>query len=143
MRRSPPPRPSSGLVAGKAGWWRGVPVLALAMALAVVLVSGCGSSGSPPPWRSGHPDPSSLSLLDSAQAGSCASGAPDPNQAPAGISFQGREYAQIGRMSPSASAISGAVEIDHTGDWSFWVPSGTFIYVVTPQAIYTYAPGNC
>jgi hypothetical protein len=35
------------------------------------------------------------------------------------------------------------VEIDHTGNWSFWVGSGSSITMVTPQADYTYAPGSC
>jgi hypothetical protein len=107
----------------------------------VIAVSGCGSSGPPPPWRSGHPDPASLSLLDQAQAGSCASAAPDPDQAPAAISFQGEEYVQSTRTTPSG-ASSNAVDIDHTGNWSFWV-TGNDLLMVTPQADYLYAPGNC
>jgi hypothetical protein len=122
--------------------WR-FPVLLLGTGLAVIMVGGCGSSGPPPPWRSGHPDPGSLSLLDSAQAGSCASKAPDPDQAPAAISFTDQEYVQTSRTSSSSSAVPGAVEIDHTGDWSFWVPSKTFIYMVTPLATYTYTLQNC
>jgi hypothetical protein len=141
MRRPPRPRAWSGLVGGEARWCRGVPVPALAIALAVILVSGCGSTGPPPPWRSGHPNPSSLSLLDSAQAGSCASTAPDPNQAPAAITFQGQEYVQSSRQSASASAPN-AVEIDHSGDWSFWV-TGNDLLMDTPQAEYLYSPGNC
>jgi hypothetical protein len=131
-----------GLVGGEARWWRGVPVPVLAIALAVILVSGCGSTAPPPPWRSGHPDPSSLGLLDSAQAGRCASTAPDPNRAPAAISFQGQEYVQSSRQ-PASAAVASALEIDHTGNWSFWVGSGSSITMVTPQADYTYAPGSC
>ena len=136
-------RPSPALVSTGARRRRRLPVLPFVTALAAIALTSCGSSGPPPPWRSGHPDPGSLSLLDSAQAGTCASGAPDPSQAPAAISFRGQEYVQTARKSPSSSSIPGAVEVDHTGDWSFWVPSGTFIYMVTPLATYTYAPGNC
>jgi hypothetical protein len=118
-----------------------IPMLAAATAL--LLVSACGSSSAPPPWRSGHPDPGSLSLLDSAQAGSCAANAPDPSQAPAAISFRGTEYVQTSRGTPSAASLPGGVEIDHTGDWSFWIVSGSALFMLTPQAIYTYAPGNC
>ncbi len=136
-------RPSPALAGGDVPRRWHFPVLLFATGLAVIAVAGCGSSGPPPPWRSGHPDPGSFSLLDSAQAGSCASKAPDPDQAPAAISFKGQEYVQTGRMSPSSSSITGTFEIDHTGDWSFWIPSGNVIYMVTPLAIYTYAPRNC
>jgi hypothetical protein len=121
---------------------RPFPAIAFATALAAIAVAGCGSSGPPPPWRSGHPDPGSLSLLDLAQAGSCASAAPDPDQAPAAISFKGQEYVQSSRQ-PASAAVPSAVEIDHTGNWSFWVGSGSSITMVTPQADYTYAPGSC
>jgi hypothetical protein len=115
-----------------------VPVLT---AVAVFLLSGCGSSGPPPPWRSGHPDPGSLSLLDAAQAGSCASTAPDPDQAPAAISFQGHEYVQASRT-PGPVSVPNAVEIDDTGNWSFWV-TGSVILMVTPQAEYAYDLKSC
>jgi len=143
VRSSSGRRPSPAPIGGDRRWWPRLPILALVTGLAVIVVAGCDSSGPPPPWRSGHPDPGSLGLLDSAQAGSCASKAPDPDQAPAAISFKGEEYVQTSRTSPSSSAVPGAFEIDHTGDWSFWIPSGNFIYMVTPLAIYTYAPRNC
>jgi hypothetical protein len=119
---------------------RGLIPLLAAVALALP-VAACGSSSPPPPWRTGHPDPGSLSLLDSAQAGSCASTAPDPDQAPAAISFQGQEYVQASRQ-PGGVSILGLVEIDHTGDWSFWV-SGSDLLMVTPNADFLYRPGNC
>jgi hypothetical protein len=112
------------------------------MGATLLLVSACGSSGPPPPWRSGHPDPGSLSLLDSAQAGSCAAKAPDPNQAPAAISFQGQEYVQTGSSVYQASP-AGGVEIDHTGDWSFFLVGQTSLTMVTPQADYTYQVESC
>jgi hypothetical protein len=112
------------------------------IALAVVVVSACGSVGPPAPWRSGHPDPGSLSLLDSAQAGKCASAAPDPNQAPAAINFSSHEYVQASRGTPPGSPPNG-LEIDHTGNWSFWVLSPSSIVMVTPQANYTYAQRSC
>jgi hypothetical protein len=122
--------------------WR-FPVLLLETGLAVIMVASCGSSGPPPPWRSGHPDPSSLSLLDSAQAGSCASKAPDPDQAPAAISFQSHEYVQTSRTSASSSAAPGAFEIDHAGDWSFWDEYDGNLTMTTPQADYLYKPASC
>jgi len=114
-----------------------------AAVVGALLLAACGSSAAPSPWRSGHPDPGSLSLLDTSQAGSCAAHVPYPGQAPAAISFQGMEYIQVGRVTSSATSINGAVEIDHTGDWSFWIPSATLIYLLAPAATYTYAPGNC
>jgi hypothetical protein len=119
-----------------------LPILALATGLAVIVVAGCGSSGPPPPWRSGHPDPGSLGLLDSAQAGSCASKAPDPNQAPAAISFKGQEYVQSSRQ-PASASLPSAVDIDHTGNWSFWVGSGSSMTMITPQADYLYQLESC
>ncbi len=121
--------------------WR-VPVLLLATGLAVIMVAGCGSSGSPPPWRSGHPDPGSLSLLDSAQAGRCASKAPDPDQAPAAISFTGQKYVQAGSL-PAQAQPASALEIDHTGNWSFWDDYDGNLTMTTPQADYLYKPASC
>jgi hypothetical protein len=137
---SPEHRPSSALVAGDARWW--CPVLALALALAVMLLAGCGSSGPPPPWRSGHPDPGSLSLLDSAQAGSCASQAPDPDQAPAAIRFGRQEYVQAGSL-PAQAQPASALEIDHTGNWAFWDDDDGNLTMTTPQANYLYTPASC
>ena len=111
-RRSPPPPPQ-----GRSRLLR--PTAAAAMA--VMSSPAAAAPRPPPPWRSGHPDPASLSLLDPAQSGSCAAAAPIPAEAPAAISFQGQEYVQQGRTTSPAST-RGAVEIDHTGDWSFWVP---------------------
>ncbi len=142
MRSSSGRRPSPAPIGGDRRWWPRLPILALVTGLAVIVVAGCGSSGPPPPWRSGHPDPGSLSLLDPAQAGRCASKAPDPNQAPAAISFQGQEYVQSSRQ-PASASLPGAVEIDHTGNWSFWVGTGSGITVVTPQADYLYQLGSC
>jgi hypothetical protein len=142
VRSSSGRRPTPAPIGGDRRWWRRLPILALATGLAVLVVAGCGSSGPPPPWRSGHPDPGSLSLLDSAQAGSCASKAPDPNQAPAAISFQGQEYVQSSPQ-PASASLPGAVEIDHTGNWSFWGGTGSGIMVVTPQADYLYQLKNC
>jgi hypothetical protein len=113
-----------------------------AAAAAFLLVSACGSSGPPPPWRSGHPDPGSLSLLDSAQAGSCAAGAPDPDQAPAAISFKSQEYVQSSSSAHQAQP-AGGFEIDHTGNWSFFVVSQSEITMVTPQADYVYQLRSC
>ena len=115
--------------------------LVLAVATAA-LVAGCGSSGSPPPWRSGHPDPGSLSLLDSAQAGRCASNAPDPAQAPAAISFTGQKYVQAGSL-PAQAQPASALEIDHTGNWSFWDDYDGNLTMTTPQADYLYKPASC
>ncbi len=112
-----------------------------ASTLLAALLVGCGSSGPPPPWRTGHPDPSSLSLLDSAQAGSCAASAPDPGQAPAAISF-GQEYVQSGRLSPVAQP-AGAFEIDHTGNWAFFEDADGSLTMTTPQADYLYRPASC
>ena len=142
MRSSSGRRPTPAPIGGDRRGGRRLPILALATGLAVLVVAGCGSSGPPPPWRSGHPDPGSLSLLDSAQAGSCASKAPDPNQAPAAISFQGQEYVQSSPQ-PASASLPGAVEIDHTGNWSFWGGTGSGIMVVTPQADYLYQLKNC
>jgi hypothetical protein len=115
-----------------------IPLLA---ALTIIVLSGCGGSGTSPPWRSGHPDPASLSLLDLAQAGSCASSAPDPDQAPAAISFQGQKYVQSSRQPYQASPEG--VEIDHTGNWSFFVSSERSLTMVTPQANYLYQLASC
>jgi len=123
------------------GRWR-FRVLPLATGLAVIMVAGCGSSGPPPPWRSGHPDPSSLSLLDSAQAGSCASKAPDPDQAPAAINFGSHEYVQAGSL-PAQAQPAGALEIDHTGNWAFWDDDDDDLTMTTPQADYLYKPASC
>jgi len=106
------------------------------------VLNGCGSSGPSPPWRPGHPDPGSLSLLDSAQAGSCGAAAPYPQQAPAAISFQGQEYVQSIRQ-PYQASPAGSVEIDHTGNWSFFLGSGTTLTVVTPQADFVYQSRSC
>jgi hypothetical protein len=110
--------------------------------LVVVLMAGCGSTGPPPPWRSGHPDPSSLSLLDSAQAGSCASTAPAPDQAPAAISFNSHEYVQSSSQ-PATASVANAVEIDHTGNWAFWDDDDGNLTMTTPQADYLYKPASC
>ena len=117
------------------------PLLGAATGLALLV--GCGSSAPPPPWRSGHPDPGSLSLLDSAQAGSCASTAPDPEEAPAAISFQGQEYVQSSRATPAPPSLPDAVEIDHTGNWTFWLAGANTLFLLTPQAVFFYAPGDC
>jgi len=114
----------------------------LAAAIAVGVLTGCASSGPPPPWRSGHPDPASLSLLDPAQAGSCAAAAPYPGQAPAAISFQGQEYVQSSRQ-PYQASPAGSVEIDHSGDWSFFFGSGATLTLVTPQADFVYQARGC
>jgi hypothetical protein len=108
----------------------------------VALLAGCGSSGPPPPWRTGHPNPSSLSLLDASQAGSCAASAPDPELAPAAISFQGTEYVQSTRE-PAQAQPAGAVEIDHTGNWAFWDDADGDLTMTTPQADYLYLAGRC
>jgi len=113
----------------------------LGVALAVLLL-GCGSAGPPPPWRSGHPDPSSLSLLSSAQAGPCAASAPAPSQAPAAISFQGQKYVQSARQ-PAQAEPAGAVEIDHTGDWSFFEDPNGDLTMTTPQADFLYVARSC
>ena len=110
--------------------------------VSVGVLAGCGSSGAQPPWRSGHPDPSELSLLDPAQAGSCAAAAPDPAQAPAAISFQGQEYVQQDRQ-PHQASPAGSVEIDHSGDWSFFFGSGTTLILVTPQSDFVYQARGC
>ena len=121
--------------------WRSL-VLPLAIGVAVIMVAGCGSSGPPPPWRSGHPDPSSLSLLNSAQAGSCASQAPDPDQAPAAINFGSHEYVQADSL-PAQAQPAGALEIDHTGNWAFWDDDDGNLTMTTPQADYLYKPASC
>ncbi len=119
-----------------------VPALAVGIVIAALVAAGCGSSGPPPPWRSGHPDPGSLSLLDSAQAGSCASKAPDPDQAPAAISFNSQEYVQSSSQ-PAQAQPAGAFEIDHTGNWAFWEDDDGSLTMTTPQADYLYQLGNC
>jgi hypothetical protein len=110
--------------------------------ISVGVLAGCGSSGPPPPWRSGHPDPASLSLLDPAQAGSCAAAAPYPDQAPAAISFDGHEYVQS-RRQPYQASPGGSFEIDHSGNWSFFVVNGTTLILVTPQADFAYQARSC
>ncbi len=134
-RRFPPPPRSR---------WALPPAFAalLVAAVSVGVLAGCGSSGPPPPWRSGHPDPASLSLLDPAQAGSCAAAAPYPDQAPAAISFDGHEYVQSSRQ-PYQASPAGSFEIDHSGDWSFFAVSGTTLILVTPQADFAYQARNC
>ncbi len=114
----------------------------LAAAVGLLLLAACGSSAAPPPWRAGHPDPGSLSLLNSSQAGSCAAGAPDPSQAPAAISLGGKEYVQASRLAYQPSP-AGGVEIDHTGDWSFFVDGQSSLTMVTPQADYLYQLRSC
>lgn len=114
----------------------------LATILLAALLIGCGSSGPAPPWRTGHPDPSSLSLLDSAQAGSCAASAPDPDQAPAAISFGSQEYVQSGRL-PAQPQPAAAVGIDHTGNWAFFEDADGSLTMTTPQADYLYTPKSC
>ncbi len=121
---------------------RPFPAIAFATALAAIAVAGCGSSGPPPPWRSGHPDPGSLSLLDSTQAGSCASAAPDPDQAPAAISFNRQEYVQAGSL-PAQAQPPSALEIDHTGNWAFWDDYDGNLTMTTPQGDYLYKPASC
>jgi len=108
----------------------------------IAIVAGCGSSGPPPPWRSGHPDPGSLSLLSSGQAGSCAAAAPYPDQAPAAIDLQGKEYVQKSRQ-PAQAQPPGGVEIDHTGDWAFFDDPDGSLTVTTPQADFLYVAGSC
>jgi len=137
-------RPSPALAGGDVPrWWR-FPILLVATGLAVILVAGCASSGPPPPWRSGHLDPGSLSLLDSAQAGSCASKAPAPDQAPAAIKMNstGQEYVQAGSL-PAQAQPASALEIDHTGNWSFWDDYDGNLTMTTPQADYLYKPASC
>ena len=142
MTSSPGCRPSPAPIGGD-GWrrWR-FAVLTCASVLVVVLMAGCGSTGPPPPWRSGHPDPSSLSLLDSAQAGSCASTAPAPDQAPAAISFNSHEYVQSSSQ-PATASVANAVEIDHTGNWAFWDDYDGNLTMTTPQGDYLYKPASC
>ena len=132
-------RPSPALVPTGARRRRRLPVLACVTAIAL---TSCGSSGPPPPWRSGHPDPGSLSLLDSAQAGTCASGAPDPDQAPAAIRFQSQEYVQAGSL-PAQAQPASALNIDHTGNWAFWDDDDGNLTMTTPQADYLYKPASC
>jgi len=105
-------------------------------------LTGCGSSGPPPPWRTGHPDPQSLSLLDSSQAGSCAASAPHPDQAPAAISLDGKEYVQKVRTAAQAQPPQ-AVEIDHTGNWTFFEDADGDLTLTTPEADFVYAAGSC
>jgi hypothetical protein len=110
--------------------------------ISVAVLSGCGTGGPPPAWRSGHPDPSSLSLLDPAQAGSCAASAPYPEQAPAAISLTGQEYVQSSRQ-PHEASPAGSFEIDHSGNWSFFVVNGSTLILVTPQADFVYQARSC
>lgn len=116
--------------------------LAAAASLLATLAAGCGGSGPPPPWRPGHPDPASLSLLGASQAGGCASSAPHPDQAPSAIRFQGTEYVQRSRL-PAQAQPAGAVEIDHTGDWAFWEDANGDLTMTAPQADYLYVAGGC
>jgi len=135
-------RPSNAAVRrGLWGRWRSA-ALGCATLLAGVLIAGCGSSGPPPAWRSGHPDPASLGLLDSAQAGSCASTAPDPDQAPVAISFDSQEYVQSS-SEPATTSVANAVEIDHTGDWAFWDNDDGDLTMTTPTADYLYQLKSC
>jgi hypothetical protein len=113
-----------------------------ASAAAVVLLAACGSSAPPPPWRSGHPDPASLRLLSSGQAGSCAASAPYPSQAPTAIDLAGQEYVQSARL-PANPQPPGAVEIDHTGDWAFFQDADGSLTLTTAQADYRYTAGRC
>jgi hypothetical protein len=105
------------------------------------LLLACGSSGPPPPWRAGHPDPSSLGLLDLAQAGTCATAAPDPDEAPAAISFQGSTYVQSEKTAPLG--VEPGVEIDHTGNWDFYLNNNGSLTMSTPQADFLYVTGKC
>ena len=116
--------------------------LAVGSALLGLLLVGCGSSGPPPPWRTGHPDPVSMALLDAGQAGSCASSAPDPTSAPAAISFQGQEFVQSS-LQPAQAQPAAAVEIDHTGDWAFFEDQDGDLTMTSPGADYLYVPGKC
>jgi len=125
---------SRGPVTGRLVRW-------LAVAATAGLLLACGSSGPPAPWRTGHPDPCSLSLLDLAQAGSCAGSAPDPDDAPAAISFQGSTYVQS-QKTPPLSVQSG-VEIDHTGNWDFYLNNNGSLTMSTPQADFIYITGKC
>lgn len=119
------------------------PALAAAgTVLLAALIAGCAGSGPPPPWRAGHPDPASLNLLDASEAGGCASSAPYPDQAPAAIRLQGTEYVQHSRL-PARSQPTGAVEIDHTGDWAFWEDANGDLTMTAPQADYLYVTGSC
>ena len=83
-----------------------------------------------------------MALLDSAQAGGCASKAPDPGAAPAAISFQGQEFVQASRQ-PTQDQPAGGVEIDHTGDWAFFEDQDGDLTLTSPTADYLYAPGEC
>lgn len=83
-----------------------------------------------------------MALLDAAQAGGCASSAPDPGAAPAAISFQGQEFVQSSRQ-PAQAQPASAVEIDHTGDWSFFEDQDGGLTMTSPGADYLYAPGKC
>jgi hypothetical protein len=111
------------------------------VALLAGLLLGCGSSGPAPPWRTGHPDPASLSLLDAAQAGKCAASAPAPDEAPAAISFDGGEYVQSTRTAPLA--VQPGVEIDHTGNWAFFLNNDGSLTMTAPEADFLYVTGAC
>ena len=113
----------------------------LPVALLATLLLACGSSGPPPPWRSGHPDPSSLNLLDLTQAGKCADSAPDASEAPVAINFDGAVYVQSQKM--ALLAVEPGVEIDHTGNWSFYLNNNGSLTMSTPQADFLYVTGKC